>query len=454
MPIDAGAHVVFRALSRAAKRIGRAGSCLAGALIACLQPVLAAEDSAPSWRGFDGLKIGLLEQAEVWGGLGGGRKPGSVANGLLTLTVEGDLGKLAGLQDWSFYASVLQIHGRGPTQNLVGNVQTVSNIEATRATKLYNAWLAPSFFDGRVQMRIGQEGANDEMMISRQAQVFLNSSFGFPALLATNLPSGGPNYPMAGVMARALIKLDERFSIMTAVFNGDPAGPGPGDPQLRDRTGTAFRVNDHQLVFNELWFSPDGGSGGAGLPGLWKIGAWVHTGDFQDQRLTAAGAPLALGGLARRYKSNHAVYAVADQMLWRREGTQDGGLGVWALAMGAPSDRNVVNAFVEGGVTFKGAFDQADDVAGLAFAYMRISESTRGFHQDAASANTGLAAVAPYELAVEMTYLHKFSDSLTIQPSLQYVVNPGARLPSSANRFSQTPLRNATIFGVRTSYTF
>ncbi|MDB5571259.1 MAG: Porin [Hyphomicrobiales bacterium] len=429
----------------------------AAAVLLAASTELRAADSAPmapSWRGFDGLTLGLLEQAEVWGGLGGGRRRGVTANGLLTLTVEGDLGKLAGLQDWSFYVSALQIHGRGPTQNLVGNVQTVSNIEASRATKLYNAWIAPSFFDGRVQMRIGQAGANDEMMISRQAQLFLNSSFGFPALLATNLPSGGPNYPIAGVMARAIVKLDDRFSIMTAVFNGDPAGPGPGDPQLRDRNGIAFRVNDHRLVFNEVWFAPDGGSGGAALPGLWKIGAWAHTGDFQDQRFDAAGAPLALGGPARRLRGNHAVYAVADQMLWRKPGTQDEGLGVWGLAMASPADRNVVSAFLEGGVTFKGAFDRPDDVAGLAFAYMRVSDAARGFYRDGAAAGAGLVPAAPYELALEATYLHKASSQFTIQPSLQYVVNPGARLPASPNRFSQAPLRNATVLGVRTSYAF
>ncbi len=411
-----------------------------------------AEESDPlSTLPKSGVKLGVQEQAEVWGNLSGGRRRGTTANGLATFSIEADLGKLMGLTDWSFFANVFQIHGRSITLDRVGNLQTISNIEATRGTKLYNIWLAPTFFAGRLQMRIGQEGANDEMMFSQQAQLFLNSSFGFPALLAMNLPSGGPNYPIAAPMIRGIYKINDYFSVMGAVFNGDPAGPGPGDPQLRDRYGIAFRVNDPPLMFGELWFSPQGSDEKA-LPGLWKLGVWRHNGRFADQRFDASGVLLALpnSGAARMYRGNQAYYAIMDQMLWRRTGTSDQGFGVWALLMGTPRDRNVVDIFAEGGFTFKGPLEsRPDDKLGMAFTMMKISKTARAFYQDGFLAGTGLVPLKPYELVTELTYLYTFSKNFSLQPSLQYVIHPGAGLPSPASRDLQIPRRNAWVLGVR-----
>ena len=243
----------------------------------------------------ESLSFGLQEQAEVWTNLAGGRRRGVTGNGLLTLNMNADLGALAGLDGWRLYGSVVQIHGRGVAQDLVGNIQTVSGLEATRATKLYNLWVEKKLLDGRLDLRIGQEGANDEMMISQQAQIFLNSSFGYPALMAANLPSGGPNFPIAAPMARLNVRFGEALSWSGAIFNGDPAGPGNGDPQIRNRYGVAFRLRDAPLIFNELWFRPEGAFAGS-LPGLWKVGLWRNDGDFTDQRFDPTGGKLAITG--------------------------------------------------------------------------------------------------------------------------------------------------------------
>lgn len=433
-----------------------AGATAFLAVALCRIPACA-EDSDPlTTLPKSGVKLGVQEQAEIWGNLSGGRRRGSTANGLATFSIEADLGKLMGLTGWSFFANVFQIHGRSITLDRVGNLQTISNIEATRGTKLYNIWVAPVFMGGRLQMRIGQEGANDEMMFSQQAQLFLNSSFGFPALLAMNLPSGGPNYPIAAPMIRAVYKINDYFSVMGAVFNGDPAGPGSGDPQLRDRYGVAFRANDPPLMFGELWFSPQGGDEKT-LPGLWKLGVWRHNGRFADQRFDRSGVALALpnAGVARMHRGNQAYYAIMDQMLWRRPGSSGQGFGVWALLMGTPRDRNVVDIFAEGGFTFSGPHEaRPDDKLGLAFTMMKISSAARAFYQDGFLAGAGLAPVKSYELVTELTYLYTFSKNFSLQPSLQYVIHPGAGLPSPASRDLQMPRRNAWVLGVRATGTF
>ena len=401
------------------------------------------------------FSFGIQEQAEIWSNAFGGRKTGVVGNGLLTLSVNADLGDLAGLDGWYLYGSVFQIHGRGISQDLVGNLQTISNIEATRATKLYNLWIMKDFMDGRLNVRIGQEGANDEMMLSSQAQLFLNSSFGYPALLAANLPSGGPNYPIAAPMTRWVWQLSDALSWSGAIFNGDPAGPGTNDPQMRNRYGVAFRLRDAPLIFNEIWFKPEGLNNNL-LPGLWKIGVWYHDGKFSDQRFDGNGQKIAVAGTTgKQHKGNQGIYAVADQMIWKREGTQDEGLGIWGLAMLSPSDRNLIDFFVEGGLTFKGLFQtRPNDKAGIAFAYMRTSQAARRYYLDGFENSTGFIPISRFELVSEVTYQIAFTGSISLQPSFQYVVNPGARLPITATRQHQLNLKDAAIFGARLITTF
>ena len=428
--------------------------CFSCVLSIFVHPQTRAQDSDGQAKS-ESLSFGAQEQAEVWTNQAGGRRRGVTANGLLTLSMNADLGALAGLDGWRLYGSVFQIHGRGITQDLVGNVQTISNIEATRATKLYNLWVTKKLFDDRLDLRIGQEGANDEMMISQQAQLFLNSSFGYPALLAANLPSGGPNYPIAAPMARWIYRFGEAFSWSGAIFNGDPAGPGAGDPQIRNRYGVAFRLRDAPLIFNELWFRPEGAFPGS-APGLWKVGLWRHDGDFADQRFDPTGGKLAVtGASAFQHRGNHGFYGVIDQQVWRRPGTDDQGLGVWGLAMVSPQDRNLIDLFVEGGLTMKGLLEsRPKDTLGLAFAYMRTSKAARAYYEDGYAAGTGLRPIQSFELVAELTYQAILSDKVTLQPSVQYVRNPGAAIPISANRFSLEYQKPAFVAGLRATISY
>ena len=59
--------------------------------------------------------------------------------------------------------------------------------------------------------------------------------------------------------------VSDNFSLIGAVFDGNAAGPGPDDPQLRDRYGVNFRVNDPPLVLVKCKFS---GTPRRVIPGL------------------------------------------------------------------------------------------------------------------------------------------------------------------------------------------
>ncbi|MBV9554461.1 MAG: carbohydrate porin [Alphaproteobacteria bacterium] len=362
-----------------------------------------------------------------------------------------DLDATMGWSGAEFFTSAFDIHGHGPSRSLVGNQQLLSNIEATPDLKLFDVWLEQRFFDKKLMLRLGQEGANDELMLTAYGGLFLNSSFGFPALPALDLPSGGPNYPLATPFVRALVSATDNVTVVAALFNGNPAPAGPGDPQSRDRNGLAFRLNDHVLGFGELWYSPDT-QAAANLPTTYKLGAWYSTDNFADQRLDASGAPLAASaGPALRHRGDWAVYGIVDQKIWQREGANDQGIGVFVQAMGGPGDRNLSNFFIEGGVNWQAPFkERGDDAFGIAFSYLGISPAARAFSADLA-AFTGVGSrYASNETVLEATYLATVTSWLTLQPDIQYVINPGANgIPGP---FGTRALPNALVLGLRATF--
>src|SRR5262249_1762725 len=143
-------------------------------------------------------------------------------------------------------------HGYGlSARALANNYLTVSNIEADRGDRLFDLWLQQTFLQGALSVRAGQIAASDEFLVSRTAALFLNGSYGWPAAVSANLPSGGPNYPLATPGVRLAYAATEKLSVKAAAFNGDPAGPGPGSALARDPSGTAFRVNRGAFVIAE-----------------------------------------------------------------------------------------------------------------------------------------------------------------------------------------------------------
>ncbi len=70
-----------------------------------------------------------------------------------------------------------------------------------------------------------------------------------------------------------------------AIFNGTASDPGPGDPQLRDHHGLAFRVRDDPWLIGQVQFDYAIGSVWGPLAGAITPGAWYHTGSFRRSAL-------------------------------------------------------------------------------------------------------------------------------------------------------------------------
>jgi porin len=199
----------------------------------------------------NGVKFAATYIGEVLGNPTGGAKRGSVYEDRINLAVDADLQKLFGLNGLAFHANLFRIDGGGLSRGSLLNLLDVSGIEALPTTRLYEIWFEKKWNDDKIALRAGQLAADSEFATSKYTDVFTNASLGWPGIFALNMPSGGPSPPLATMGTRFRTDATDNLTLVAAVFDGNAAGPGPEDPQLRNRYGVNFRVNDPPLFLSE-----------------------------------------------------------------------------------------------------------------------------------------------------------------------------------------------------------
>ncbi len=401
-----------------------------------------------------GVSFGLSETAEVFGNATGGVRRGAIVEGLTQVSVGIDTAKAFGLDGGIVNVSALQIHGRGLTSRNLQNLNVVSSIEADPSTRLNELWYQQSFWNGKVDVKIGQQSADLEFITSEYEDLFINSGFGWPTLPATDLPSGGPDYPLPTPGIRIRARPTDQLTALLGLYNGSPAGLRPGDPQRNDSSGTNFDVSSGAFAIGELQYAVNREKHAAGLPGTYKVGAWYNSNRFADafyQSGATAQPPGVLVGIPRSKRGDWSVYGTLDQLVHRPSPDSDGGLGVTARIMGAPSDRNLVDFFVQGGVTYKGPFGRANDTTGIGVEWARIGARARA-GDIAAGQGAPVGPVRSSETVIEATYQAQIEPWWQVQPDFQYVFNPGGGIADPGNPTRR--IGDAAVFGLRSVVTF
>lgn len=428
----------------------------------------ATSEAAPwwEWEGISGNWGGLrttLEDhglevfggytVEVWGNTTGGIKRGTVYDGILDFGANLDFEKLAGWKGASVSTTWLWLSGRDPSEDLVGNFLTVSNIAGFSTLRLLELWFQQNLWDDKISLRIGQLAADSEFIISDYSALFINSTFGWPPFMYTNLPEGGPAYPMGTLGVRLAISPVDWFTFQSAVFQGNVYA------QNVNRYGFRWRLDAENgfLFLNEAQFRWNHRENESGLPGQFKTGFWAQSGHLADVLADYTNS------------GNYGFYFILDQMLYRESGEaaapvglskdtksytaskegknfkspilekSDQGLGWFGHIAFEKDDRNFVGFYFDTGLTYKGLIPTRDeDILGVAFAYAQLTNAAR-----AGLAEEGLTPTGA-EMVLEVTYQAQVTGWLTIQPDLQFIINPG----------STTNLGNALVIGGRASVTF
>ena len=404
-----------------------------------------------------GVKFAVTYIGEVLGNSSGGLKQSAVYEDRINFVADVDFQKLIGLKQLTFHANVFQIDAGGLSRGALFNFLVVSGIEAIPTTRLYEIWFEQKW-GTKLALRAGQLAADTEFMTAKYSDVFTNASLGWPAIFSLNLPSGGPSPPLATLGTRLRADVSDNLTLIGAVFNGDAAGPGPDDPQLRDRYGINFRINDPPLVLGEAQFLWNGKKGDPGLDGKFKVGGWRHFGTFTDERFSPTGLSLAnaaTGGVPANLSGDYGIYSVFEQKAYRVGNDDDRGIGVFARVSYSPSDRNLIDLYADAGVEFIGLSDRRPkDKFGIAGGYARVSSRARALDGDFQQMFGPMWPVRRFESLVTTVYQYEVKPGWTLQPNFQYITHPGGGATNPLGSNPGKVLKDAAVFGLRTVLKF
>ncbi|WP_050735901.1 carbohydrate porin [Methylobacterium sp. ARG-1] len=413
------------------------------------QPLLGPVGDPGGYRAFlerRGITFGLIAVAETYRDVRGGLRRGSTGLTLLDLDVDVDLETLAGWKGITAHATVYQIQGSGTSRSRVGNLMTISEIEALPASRLSELWLEQSLFDDQLFLRVGQLSADTEYMVSQTSILFTNGTFGWPAIFAANMTDGGPAYPLSAPTVRLKYVPTREFSFQASLIDGTPGGGNPRsgvDPQRRNPNGTRFPLSDPPLAIAEVSYAYNARPGDTGLPGTVTFGGWHRFGRVD------ASMPDPVSGLGRRVTGDSGIYGLIDQTIYQEPNDPNDGASVFLRASASPGDRNLVDLYLDGGVAYRGLFPgRSDDTLGFGVGIAHISPAARRLDAIAAFQSSTPTPRRSAEILLEATYQAVLAPGIALQPTLQYVVQPGGGIANPRDPDGKR-VRNATVFGLR-----
>ena len=404
---------------------------LLGATIGVSRAARAQTRGADSSRS-SGITTAFAYTGEVVENADGGAERGATYVGAAAAQVTLRLHPLLGWSGARVFVFVLGTHGETPDQ-LVGDVQGVSNIAATPGIRLEEAWLQQDLLANRLSLLVGRYDLNSEFYRLQSAAVLVNSSFGIGPELAQS-GAGGPSiFPHTSVGARIDFKPSPNTVGRFAVLDGVPVDRPRHSARIFARGDGALLVGEIALLSRPDTAASMRGERfaiGRGLSRPYSakvaIGGWYYTSSLADLADTLA------NGEGVRHWGSFGAYVIGDKTIWAQ--SQDTRSLAAFAELGAGDGRvNQVAGFLASGLTLTAPFaSRSQDLLGLA-----VAAAFNGSHFERAQSAMGIPAAG--ETTIELTYLAQLRSWISIQPDVQFVVHPGGT----------RTLRNAIVPGLR-----
>lgn len=348
-------------------------------------------------------------KGEAWRNVRGGvRRDGAYLDNIdLIATLDAE--RAFGWRGTTITVSGLHNNDSTLSDRIVGDLQTVSNIDTYGATRLYQAWVERAF--GAGAFKAGLIDMNSELDVNETGLLFIHSSHGIGPDFSQVGENGPSIFPITGLGAVLRWDYSERVQARLAAFEATV-----GDPDRPHRTTLDLDSNEGALLAGEITLLPTQAS-------RYLLGVWRHTGrtsDFADEEL-------------QRRSESFGAYGLAEGTLMARgEHALNGFVRVGV----ADADVHQISRYVGAGLVWSGpllANAEREEQFGLAVA----SAANGGtFHR--AQAVLG-SSVERHETAIELTYRVQALSWLALQPDVQYVINPG----------TDPALDNAWVVGLR-----
>ena len=301
------------------------------------------------------------------------------------------------------HVSGQHVYGGGFSEEVVGDLQTVSNADADGGTRVLEAWIDVPLSDAW-SLKLGRYDLNSEFDVIEPAGLFLNSSQGIGADIAQTGAAGPSIFPQTAFGVRLQYAAGDRHTVRGVALDVE------ADPD-QDHGDTPFVGGT--LLALEYGVGTD--------RSLWTAGAWTFTRSraaVQDTE-TREREYGAYGSVQHRIDAEWASY----------------------LRVGvANEDASRLQTYLGAGIVHAGGLlaDREDEV-GFAIAHARNGGAYRDAMRDAGVRTTAA------ETALELTWRVPLGEHLVLQPDLQYVIDPDTD-PSIENAFVAM-LRVEVAFG-------
>ena len=354
-----------------------------------------ARDALAGWGITPSARYATDMQANVLGG----QRRGKAYAGDFAADVSVDMEKLAGLRGLTVGVSGDWASGTDLSSD-IGNTFTVAQAFEGRVVRLSNLYLQQSLFDGRLDVKAGRFATGADFLIAPVDVNLVNDMVNpFLDAVQKNVPglTAPPNTTWGG---RVIARPTEALSLSAGAFYSDP------NLNLLTATGTEFGISGSAgyFVVGEAAYRLNSEKGDTGLPGRYRAGGYYDSNEYTS--LTNPG---------REQTGNYGFFLLGEQMVYREGGAgSDRGLSIFGAVIYAPQQRiNPLPYFASAGASYRGLVPGRDkDTAGFALYYGGFSRDLPG---------------QTYELILEWTYAITVARWLTVQPDLQYVINPGGR---------------------------
>jgi porin len=356
---------------------------------------LGARDALNSW----GITPSIRYATDLLANAAGGRQRGKAYAGDFTADIVVDLEKLARVRGLTFGVSGDWASGTN-LSNDIGNIFTVAQTFEGNEVRLSNLYLQQSLLDGRLDLKAGRFATGADFLATPAGVSLVNDMLN-PIVDAVqlNVPSvtASPDTTWGG---RLIARPTESISLSAGAFYSDP--------KLKQLTsnGTEFGISGSAgyLVIGEASYRLNSEKGATGLPGRYRAGGYYDSNEYAY-----------LDNSGRQRTGNYGFFLLGEQMVSREGGAESQqGLSLFGVLVYAPLQRiNTLPWFASAGANYRGLVPGRDkDAAAFAVYYGGFSRDLPG---------------QTYELVFEWTYAIALAGWLTVQPDLQYVVNPGGR---------------------------
>ncbi|MGI9534127.1 MAG: carbohydrate porin [Thermodesulfobacteriota bacterium] len=358
----------------------------------------------------------------VLGNPSGGESNGVEYAGQLIAGVEFDLEKIVKINGLSFIVSGTWISGNSLSFEHIGNIFSVSDVFnlpvgftfSIDSFRLYQLMFVQELMDNKINVAFGRLAIGNDFATIDILNDFTNTAFNAnPGSIKFNVPTFTVD-PFANWGARVLYKPDERFYYMAGIYSANP------DIADLDNNGLDFSFDGGAFLITEISYSPNLNKSDNGLPGVYKLGAYLDSTDIPE-----------LSDPASEASNNYGFYALFQQMVYREKNSDEQGLTIFSTVAYAPKEEvNQFPFFYSGGIGYKGLLhSRTKDTTVLGFLAGVFSDDLPG--QD-------------YEMIVELSYNIMVAEWMAVQPDLQYVINPNGT----------DEIDNAIVLGVRMEVEF